>query len=113
MYHAVNRAVGRSTVFEKVADYAAFEKVIEEAGRHSGMRLLGFCVMPYHWHLVLWPHANVVGLRQSGGDGGGIEVPATQRMVQHAVWKYDLAADDGEAAGTGINLALPRTPAIN
>ena len=53
MYHALNRAVGRSTVFEKVEDYAAFEKVLEEAGQRAGMRLLGFCVMPNHWHLIL------------------------------------------------------------
>ncbi len=55
VYHALNRAVGRSTLFEKVEDYAAFEKVLEEAGHGSGMRLLGFCVMPNHWHVVLWP----------------------------------------------------------
>jgi putative transposase len=53
VYHALNRAVGRSTVFEKVEDYAAFEKVLEEAGQRAGMRLLGFCVMPNHWHLIL------------------------------------------------------------
>lgn len=55
MYHVLNRAVGRSTVFEKLEDYAAFEKVLEEAGRPVRMRLLAFCVMPNHWHLVLWP----------------------------------------------------------
>jgi len=55
VYHALNRAVGRSSVFEKVEDYAAFEKVLEEAGQRAGMRLLGFCVMPNHWHLILWP----------------------------------------------------------
>ena len=55
VYHVLNRAVGRSTVFGKTADYAAFEKVLEQAGRRQGMRLLGFCVMPNHWHLVLWP----------------------------------------------------------
>jgi len=55
VYHALNRAVGRSTLFEKVEDYLAFEKVLEEAGDRIRMRLLGFCVMPNHWHLVLWP----------------------------------------------------------
>ncbi len=42
-------------MFEKVADYLAFEKVLEEAGQRTEMRLLGFCVMPNHWHLILWP----------------------------------------------------------
>ena len=55
VYHVLNRAVGRSTIFESLGDYLAFEKVLEEAGRRTEMRLLGFCVMPNHWHLALWP----------------------------------------------------------
>ena len=55
VYHALNRAVGRSTIFEKAGDYAAFEQVLEEAREQVEMRLLSFCVMPNHWHLVLWP----------------------------------------------------------
>jgi putative transposase len=38
-----------------VEDYAAFEKVLEEAADRIRMRLLAFCVMPNHWHLVLRP----------------------------------------------------------
>ncbi|NLX97833.1 MAG: transposase, partial [Rhodopirellula sp.] len=55
VYHALNRAVGRATIFEKVGDYAAFEKVFREANEQIDMRLLAFCLMPNHWHLVLWP----------------------------------------------------------
>ena len=29
VYHVLNRAVGRATLFEKDADYAAFEQVLE------------------------------------------------------------------------------------
>ena len=39
--------------FEKVDDYAAFEAVLEEAREQVDMRLLAFCVMPNHGHLVL------------------------------------------------------------
>ena len=46
VYHALNRAVGRSTIFEKVDDYAAFAAVLEEAREQVDMRLLAFCVMP-------------------------------------------------------------------
>ena len=48
VYHALNRAVGRSTIFEKVDDYAAFEAVLEQAREQVDMRLLAFCVMPNH-----------------------------------------------------------------
>jgi len=54
-YHVLNRAVGRARLFHKEADYAAFARVLEEAWLRLPTRLLGYCVMPNHWHLVLWP----------------------------------------------------------
>ena len=55
VYHVLNRRVGRMTLFEKDEDYAAFEQVLSEAHPRSPMRLLAYCLMPNHWHLVLWP----------------------------------------------------------
>jgi len=43
-------------VFEDADDYAAFGRVLAEAvARVPTIRLLGYCVMPNHWHLVVWP----------------------------------------------------------
>lgn len=55
VYHVLNRANARMPLFEKDEDYEAFEKVLEEAVERTGMRLLAYCVMPNHWHLVVWP----------------------------------------------------------
>src|SRR5688572_19641200 len=55
VYHVLNRAVGRATLFRKEADYAAFEKVLRQAPEFQPMRLLAYCLMPNHWHLVIWP----------------------------------------------------------
>jgi putative transposase len=55
VYHALNRAVGRATLFHKVGDYAAFVKALRQAKDWRPLRLLGYCLMPNHWHLVLWP----------------------------------------------------------
>jgi putative transposase len=55
VYHVLNRAVGRARLFDKSGDYAAFEKVLEEAKEWQPTRLLAYCVMPNHWHLILWP----------------------------------------------------------
>jgi putative transposase len=55
VYHVLNRANARMTIFESDADYAAFERVLEEAVERAGTRLLAWCLMPNHWHLVLWP----------------------------------------------------------
>ena len=54
-YHVLNRAVARLPLFQKDGDYAAFEQVIAEALVEHPTRLLGYCLMPNHWHLVLWP----------------------------------------------------------
>jgi putative transposase len=56
VYHTLNRGNGRETVFGKDGDYQAFLQVLAETQEHvPGMRLLAYCLMPNHWHLVLWP----------------------------------------------------------
>lgn len=55
VYHALNRAVARLPLFEKDGDYAAFERVLALALAKHPTRLLGYCLMPNHWHMVLWP----------------------------------------------------------
>jgi len=45
-------------IFRKTQDYAAFERVMCDAAEHINMRLLAYCLMSNHWHLVLWPRKN-------------------------------------------------------
>ena len=54
-YHVLNRGNGRQQVFHKEADYAAFLRLIDEAHERRPLRLLAYCLMPNHFHLVLWP----------------------------------------------------------
>lgn len=56
IYHVINRANLKTTIFETEADFSAFEKILREAQIKIPMRLLAYCIMPNHWHLVLWPH---------------------------------------------------------
>ncbi len=58
VYHALNRATARLPLFEKPADFDAFERVIAHTLQHVPTRILGYCVMPNHWHFVLWPRAD-------------------------------------------------------
>jgi putative transposase len=55
LFHVVNRGVGRMTLFSKEQDYAAFEGLLEQTRVSRPMRLCAYCLMPNHWHLVLWP----------------------------------------------------------
>lgn len=54
-YHVLNRRVGRLSLFNKPADYAGFEKILAEAHDRTGIRIAAYCLMPTHWHLLLWP----------------------------------------------------------
>jgi hypothetical protein len=42
VYHVLNRANGRQTIFLQEADYAAFERVLAEAVQRVDMRLLAY-----------------------------------------------------------------------
>ena len=55
VYHVINRANARIEIFNTDEDYDLFERVLEEAKERSSMRILSYCVMPNHWHLVLYP----------------------------------------------------------
>ncbi len=56
VYHVLNRANARVPIFQNNADYAAFERVLEEAKRQVPVELFSYIVMPNHWHLVVRPN---------------------------------------------------------
>jgi hypothetical protein len=58
VYHALNRAAARQKLFRKDADYKAFLRLLDEALERHPARLLGYCIMPTRWHVVLWPAAD-------------------------------------------------------
>jgi len=42
-------------IFDDDKDYKQFEGILKEAVDKYNMRLLAYCIMPNHWHLVLHP----------------------------------------------------------
>lgn len=42
-------------LFGKQGDYEAFERMIEKTLETRPMRICAYCLMPNHWHFVLWP----------------------------------------------------------
>jgi putative transposase len=54
VYHVLNRRVMRLPLFQKDRDYEAFERVLAASlDRKDSPKLLAFCLMPNHWHLVV------------------------------------------------------------
>lgn len=58
VFHVLNRANGKRRIFEHDRDYLAFERVMAEVQERVPMRILAWCVMPNHWHLLLWPRGD-------------------------------------------------------
>lgn len=54
--HIVNRGNRKSPIFLLPADYLGFVAAMTEAAERTVVRLVAFCLMPNHWHLVLWPY---------------------------------------------------------
>jgi putative transposase len=57
-YHVLNRGNGCAEVFHKPADYEAFLEMVAAASDRLPLRVLGYCVMPNHFHLVVRPRGD-------------------------------------------------------
>lgn len=58
IFHCLNRGNDRRELFADEGDYAAFERVLEATLEAVPVGLLGYCLMPNHWHLLLRPRAD-------------------------------------------------------
>lgn len=59
VYHVINRANERRTLFRDAEEYRLFEFLLSEAVTDTEMRLLAYVIMPNHWHLLLYPRDGV------------------------------------------------------
>ena len=55
VYHALNRANARSAIFETTRIMPPSSASSPRPSCAYDMRLLAYCLMPNHFHLLLWP----------------------------------------------------------
>lgn len=55
IFHVLNRGNDQRKLFDDAGDFAAFERVLETTLDLIPVRLLAYCLMSNHWHLLLWP----------------------------------------------------------
>lgn len=53
-YHIINRGNNKQTIFRTRLDFLVFLALLKEAKRRYPLSLLGFCLMPNHFHLVIY-----------------------------------------------------------
>jgi putative transposase len=58
VFHVLNRAVARLTIFEKPEDYASFMCVVEETWEIVPLQIYAMVAMPNHWHFVVRPETS-------------------------------------------------------
>jgi putative transposase len=79
VYHVLNRGNARLAIFERPEDYEAFERVLAEGVERYTPRLLAYCLMPNHWHLLVWPEKDGLLSRFMGW----VTLTHTQRWHAH------------------------------
>jgi REP element-mobilizing transposase RayT len=78
VYYAWNRANFRSRLFQTAVHYQDFLALVEESLNFVALRILAYCLMPNHWHLVLSTAPPVAG-RCAEGLRGVAEPPPRER----------------------------------
>ena len=54
-YHVLNRGNARAEVFHDAEDYQEFLKLVQASVEDRGMRIVAYCLMPNHFHILAWP----------------------------------------------------------
>jgi putative transposase len=104
----MNRGNDRRQVFHDAQDYGQFVALIEQSCRRLPVPVLSYCLMPNHFHLVLWPRgdgdlgrwmqwlltAHVRRYRKRHGGSGHVwqgrfkAFPAQSDVHLHTVMRY-------------------------
>ena len=56
LYHAFNRGSRKGPLFTTSEEYTAFEDLLAYSRERIPMRIVAYCLMKNHWHLLLWPY---------------------------------------------------------
>ena len=76
VYHTLSWANARLAIFADDGDFAAFERILAEVVKQFDMRLLAYCAMPNHFHLLLWPR----------GDGDLLQLTQWLHLAHMQQW---------------------------
>ena len=78
--------------FRKSGDFAAFVTILEEGRQRLKMRILAYCLMNNHWHMVLWP-------RKAGRSVKSLFI-VDQQHARAAAQRMNTARASGRAIST-------------
>jgi len=76
VYHVLNRGKGLAQIFHTGEDYQYFVDLMGLACQREPVRVLAYCLMPNHFHLVLWP-------AKDGGLSHWMQYLLTRQVRRH------------------------------
>jgi len=103
----MNRGNARQRIFDDRDDYEDFIELLAKAGDHSRVPLLAFCLMPNHWHLVLWP----TSAKSLSSYMHWLTSTHVLRLHRPVVWLQGLQHGDEPAGGEAM-LAIAERLAV-
>lgn len=60
VYHVMNRGLNRQLIYLNDDDYEVFLEAVKESSKFFGIRIISYCLMPNHYHLLIQtPKANL------------------------------------------------------
>jgi putative transposase len=85
VFHVLNRANNRDQIFATPGDYLAFLRVLSDSLDKKPMRILSYCLMPNHWHLLLWP-------RRDGELGEFLQTVTTTHVRRWRLFRQNVGS---------------------
>ena len=55
VFHVMNRATRGQVLFREAGDFLSFQALLARVLRERSMQMLGYCLMPNHFHMALLP----------------------------------------------------------
>ena len=101
VFHVLNRAVARLTIFEKPEDYAAFMRVVEETWEIVPLPVYAMVAMPNHWQ---WSSAHA--RRQRAEERRWLAIPGDPPLPRN--WRSWVNKMETEAELTSLRRSVKR-----
>ncbi|MFY7840099.1 MAG: transposase [Lacibacter sp.] len=83
LYHLFNRSINRGILFNDEADYRRFLEIVRRS-LLGNCNVLGWCLMPNHFHFLI--HTNENSIQQK--KIGGLELQLLQNGIRNLLSSY-------------------------
>jgi len=111
LYHIYNRSFNKFPIFPKPQNYQYFLKKI--SGLTSMCDILAYCLMPNHFHLLLYIPLNSEGCDMLNGQNGGFGMQNLARKIGTMLSSYTQGINKQEGRNGSLFQPKSKAKALN